>query len=93
MSPLEARIAKIDGNRLATKVEGSDVDFDRASTPAAREAEVERYALDLAKAVGVLEAAELMVAAAFILLGRAEGGKTARSFARRCYWSAIQAFD
>ena len=54
---------------------------------------VERYAADLGRAVGEREAAELMVAAAFALLYRAEGGETTRVFARRCYWSAVEAFD
>jgi len=57
------------------------------------EAAVERYAADLAQAVGVPEAAELMVAAAFTLLYRDEGGQIMRSFARRCYWSAIETTD
>ena len=56
-------------------------------------AAVERYAADLGHAVGAREAAELMVAAAFTLLYRAEGGEKTRRFARRCYWSAIEATD
>jgi len=54
---------------------------------------VERYAADLGQTVGAREAAELMVAAAFTLLYRAEGGAKTRQFARRCYWSAIEALD
>jgi hypothetical protein len=56
-------------------------------------ASVERYAADLGQAVGAHEAAELMVAAAFTLLYRAEGGEKTRRFARRCYWGAIDATD
>lgn len=56
-------------------------------------AAVERYAADLGRAVGAREAAELLVAAAFTLLYRAEGGEKTRWFARRCYWSAIEALD
>ena len=56
-------------------------------------AAVERYAADLGQAVGAREAAELLVAAAFTLLCRAEGGEKMRCFARRCYWSAIEALD
>jgi hypothetical protein len=54
---------------------------------------VERYAANLVQSVGAREAAELMVAAAFTLLYRAEGGEKTRRFARRCYWSAIEALD
>ena len=54
---------------------------------------VERYSADLALAVGSREAAELLVAAAFSMLYRTEGGETTRAFARRCYWSAIEATD
>ena len=58
-----------------------------------RTAAVERYAADLGQAVGARAAAELMVAAAFTLLYRAEGGEKMRRFARRCYWGAIEALD
>jgi hypothetical protein len=56
-------------------------------------ASVERYATDLSLAVGAREAAELMVAAAFAILYRAEGGEQTRLFARRCYWRAVEALD
>ena len=56
-------------------------------------AAVERYGADLGQAVGSREAAELMVAVAFTLVYRAEGGEKMRRFARRCYWSAIEALD
>src|SRR5262249_43930281 len=56
-------------------------------------AAVERYAADLSQSVGERQAAELMVAAAFAMLYRTQGGERTRLFARRCYWSAIEAFD
>jgi hypothetical protein len=56
-------------------------------------AAVERYAADLAQVVGARTAAEVLVAAAFALLYRAEGAELTRSFARRCYWSAIETLD
>jgi hypothetical protein len=57
------------------------------------EAAVERFVADLSRAVREREAAELLVAAAFAMLYRAEGGEKTRMFARRCYWSAIEAFN
>lgn len=54
------------------------------------EAAVERYAGDLARAVGAREAAELMIAAALILFYRAEGGEQTTWLARRCYWCAVE---
>jgi len=54
------------------------------------EAAVERYAADLAQAVGAREAAELMIAAALLLFYRAEGGEKTTWFARRCYWCAVE---
>jgi hypothetical protein len=56
-------------------------------------ATVERYAAGLAESVGVREAAELMVAAAFLTLYRADGAEQTRRFARRCYWCAVEALD
>jgi hypothetical protein len=91
MSPLEKRIANLDSNRLAVKVEGYGVSLGNAAPGTELEAEVQRYAFNLGEAVGALEAAELMVGAAFTLLDRAEGGDSVRLFARRCYWGAIQA--
>jgi len=59
--------------------------------PEALEADVQQYAFNLSQAIGPLGAAELLVGAAFMMLDRAEGGESVRSFARRCYWGAIQA--
>jgi hypothetical protein len=89
MSKLEARIANLDSNHLPAKVEGCSVDLGKAA--GAYEADVQRYAFNLCQAVGALDAAELMVGAAFTLLDHAEGGESLRLFARRCYWSAIRA--
>jgi hypothetical protein len=91
MSTLQTRIANLGRSHPAAVDPGK-----AASVPEPiieNEAKVERYAVDLGNAVGALDAAELMVSAAFALLHRAQGAEKTRSFARRCYWGAIRMFE
>jgi hypothetical protein len=105
---LEAKIAKLDCRHIVPSIEPHADNLDnlgralvaldsadkvikldcRRLAPA-----IQLYADDLGQALGPRDSAELLVAAAFSLLYRAEGEEKLKWFAERCYLSVIEALN